>query len=73
MSGPNAAIPMARIRSQVCFQRVIWLLPYARPQAYLVSSVAAHFGDETVDLMRFGTRDRIHPRSYSEVAAALLR
>jgi hypothetical protein len=60
------------IRSRICFRRVIWL-PYARPQAYLVSSVAARFGDETLGLARFATRDHIHPRSYGEVASVLLR
>lgn len=64
---------LLRIRSRICFRRVIWLLPYSRPQAYIVSSVAARFGDETLDLNRFGTRDHVHPRRYGEVASALLR
>ena len=72
-AGAALAGKLAKIRSTVCFRRVIWLLPYARPQAYIVSSVAARFGDETLDLVRFETRDRIHPRNYSQVAAVLLR
>ena len=64
---------LLRIRRSVATRRVIWLLPYARAQAYTVSSVAAIFGDETVDLLRFPTHDRVHPRSYSDVATALLR
>ena len=72
-AGAALAGKLAKIRSTACFRRVIWLLPYARPQAYTVSSVAARFGDETLDLARFETRDRIHPHYYSQVAAVLLR
>lgn len=72
-AGPALASRLAKIRANTCYRRVIWLLPYARPQAYTVSSVAARFGDETLDLLRFETRDRIHPRDYSRVAAVLLR
>lgn len=71
--GRALASNLLRIRSSICFRRVIWLLPYSRPQAYVVSSVAARYGDETLDLARFDTRDRIHPRSYTDVAVALLR
>jgi hypothetical protein len=71
--GASLARTLSRIRRRVCLRRVIWLLPYARPQAYIVSWVAAQFGDETVDLIHFATVDYIHPRSYSELASALLR
>jgi hypothetical protein len=71
--GPVLATKLAEIRARACFRRVIWLLPYARPQAYTVSSVAARFGDETVDLGRFASRDGIHPSRYMDVAAALLK
>lgn len=72
-AGIALAAKLAKIWSSICYRRVIWLLPYARPQAYTVSSVAARFGDETLDLVRFETRDRIHPRNYSQVATVLLR
>ena len=71
--GRNVADRLLRIRSSICPRRVIWLLPYARPQAYIVSSIAARYGDETMDLLQFKTRDHVHPRGYSEVASALLR
>jgi len=71
--GERSAEKMMRIRSAMCFRRVIWLLPYGRGQAYTVSSVAARFGDETLDLRCFPTRDGIHPSRYSDVASALLR
>lgn len=71
--GASLARTLYRIRGSICFRRVIWLLPYARSQAYVVSSVAARYGDETVDLIRFATVDHIHPRSYSQLASALLR
>ena len=72
-AGPALAGRLSEIRAQFCFKRVIWLLPYARPQAYTVSSVAARFADETLDLGRFPSRDGIHPNQYMDVAAALLR
>lgn len=64
---------LSRLRARLATRRVIWLLPYARPQAYLVSQVAFAFGDETLDLKRFPTRDNIHPRSYGDVASSLLK
>lgn len=72
-AAPALARTLSRIRGSICFRRVIWLLPYARPQASIVSAVAARYGDETLDLARFPSRDQIHPYNYSEVAAALLR
>jgi hypothetical protein len=72
-AGPALAARLAEIRAQFCFNRVIWLLPYSRPQAYTVSSVAARFGDETLDLGRFHSRDGVHPSQYMDVAEALLR
>lgn len=71
--GAPLARTLSRTRGSICFRRVIWLLPYARGQAYTVSSVAARYGDETVDLTRFPSVDHIHPRSYSQLASALLR
>lgn len=72
-AGPALAKKLLSIRAGIRTRRVIWLLPYARQQAYVVNSVAASFGDETLDLKRFATKDRIHPASYGEVARTLLR
>jgi hypothetical protein len=72
-AGTALARKLLSIRASVRTRRVIWLLPYARQQAYVVSSVAATFGDETLDLARFPSRDRIHPASYGDVARTLLR
>lgn len=71
--GASLARSLSLIRASFCYRRVIWLLPYARAQAYIVSSIAARYGDETVDLVRFPTADHIHPRSYSDLASTLLR
>ncbi|CUS45477.1 hypothetical protein MGWOODY_Smn1471 [hydrothermal vent metagenome] len=38
-----------------------------------MNSVAATYADETIDLLRFPTRDRIHPTRYDLVARVLLR
>ena len=53
--------------------RVIWVLPYDRRQAYSVTQIAFRFGDELIDLAGFATRDKVHPSSYRDVAAALPR
>lgn len=73
MAGPRLLDKLLKIRTSVSSKRVIWLLPYARAQAYTVSSIAATFGDETLDLLRFRSEDKVHPLSYSDVAIRLLR
>jgi hypothetical protein len=70
--GAALAAKLIRLRQSIATRRVIWLLPYSRERAYLVNSVAIRFGDETLDLMRFRSKDHIHPISYSDVAEALL-
>lgn len=72
---PDAAVTakLARLRRSIFTRRVIWLLPYSRPRAYLVNSVALSFGDATLDLSRFPTKDGIHPARYGEVAEVLLK
>ncbi len=52
-AGAALAGKLAKIRSTVCFRRVIWLLPYARQQDYTVRSVAARYGKQTLDQARF--------------------
>ncbi|WP_204266045.1 hypothetical protein, partial [Klebsiella aerogenes] len=50
----------------------IWMLPYSRERAYLINSIAVTFGDDTLDIARFRTSDRVHQISYDEIAAVLL-
>jgi len=64
---------LTRVRASIVSGRVIWILPYARRQAYDVASVAIAFRDETIDLARFESRDRVHPQRYDDFAKALLR
>ena len=71
--GTALTAKLARLRRSIFTRRVIWLLPYSRPRAYVVNSVALSFGDESLDLMRFPTKDRIHPDRYGDVAEALLK
>jgi len=72
---PSAALTakLIRLRHSVKTRRVIWLLPYSRSRAYVVNTVAVSFGDESLDLLRFRSNDRVHPARYSEVAGALLK
>ncbi|MDH4744889.1 hypothetical protein ACQKOH_14460 [Sphingomonas sp. NPDC092331] len=66
------ALKLTRLRQNIPTQRAIWILPYSRTRAYLINSIAVTFGDETLDLARFQSKDRIHPVDYREVAAVLL-
>ena len=61
------------LRQGLPSRRVIWLLPYNRARAAIVTRIAVHFGDEVLDVGLFPTRDGIHPASYAEVAKHLLR
>ncbi|MGF7151361.1 hypothetical protein FHS96_005024 [Sphingomonas zeicaulis] len=62
---------LARLRQSLATRKVVWLLPYARPQAYAVRSIAARYGDRVIDLATFRSRDRVHPTRYSDIANAL--
>lgn len=70
---PHLARALRNIRARISTHRMIWLLPYDRQRAYIVNSVAATYGDETLDLLRFPSRDHVHPSSYDLVAKTLLR
>lgn len=70
--GTALAAKLSSLRQRIATRRVVWLLPYSRERAYLINSVAIRFGDETLDLMRFRSKDHVHPISYSDVAEALL-
>ncbi|AOH87243.1 hypothetical protein AWL63_24105 (plasmid) [Sphingomonas panacis] len=71
--GPALARDLAKMRSTLATRRVIWLLPYSRPAAGVVNSVAISFNDETLDLARFPSKDRVHPARYEDIAKALLK
>lgn len=71
--GPRLVGDLFKIRGSITTRRAIWLLPYSRQKALVVNSVAVAFGDESLDLERFATRDRIHPQRYDDVARALLK
>ncbi|OQW70881.1 MAG: hypothetical protein BVN33_16730 [Proteobacteria bacterium ST_bin13] len=72
---PTAALiaKLSRLRQTISTRRAIWLLPYSRPRAYLVNAVAISFGDESVDLAYFRTKDHVHPARYTDVAEVLLK
>ncbi|OMG61357.1 hypothetical protein IL54_4697 [Sphingobium sp. ba1] len=65
-------LKLTRLRQNIATKRVIWMLPYSRERAYLINSIAVTFGDDTLDIARFRTSDRVHPISYDEIAAVLL-
>lgn len=69
----RAYASIARLRSALPSQRVIWLLPYDRSRADVIRWIASGFHDEVLDMASFASRDKIHPSSYRAVAKALLR
>lgn len=70
---PGLKHRLVRLRKKLVTRRVIWLLPYARENAGIVNSVAIYFHDESLDLARFPSRDKLHPSRYLDVAKALLK
>lgn len=52
--------------------KVIWIVPYHPEAAAVVSVVASHFGDLTVRLAGFPTRDKVHPSPKSTAAIVRL-
>jgi len=63
---------LAAIRSRVSAGRVIWLAPRDRRAASVVEDVCSRWGDAAIDLATFPSRDNVHPRSYPDVARAVL-
>ena len=64
---------ISHLRLNLPSRRVIWLLPYDRARAAIITSIAIRFRDEVLDIAAFRTRDGLHPTSYTEVAKRLLR
>ena len=50
---------------------MIWVLPYERRAAYVVSRVAFGFNDALIDLAMYPSADGVHPRNYVAVANAI--
>ena len=69
----HARANISLLRQHLPCRRIIWLLPYDRARAAIVTRIAAGFGDEILDMVEFPSCDRIHSASYSQVAVALLR
>lgn len=70
--GPGLQDAIEQLRARLKGLRVIWVLPYARPQAYAIRSVAVRHSDEALDLLQFPSTDRVHPSDYRDVARRLL-
>jgi Type IV secretion system pilin len=66
----SLAANLRRIRAKQPNAKVVWILPYNAAAKATVRSVAG--SDATVDLSSFpAATDGVHPRSYSQVAAAV--
>ena len=68
---PELTANLQLLRRRVTANQVTWLAPYHPRAAAIVAAVAAKFGDSVVQLGRFSSNDRIHPKSYRTVALAL--
>ena len=62
---------IAGIRTVLRARRVIWLLPYHRGAAAIVTRIAIRFRDDRLDLAAIATRDGVHP-DYRALADALV-
>lgn len=68
---PRLERDLVAMRQVLWRSRVIWVLPYHRNAAYLVTRVAFSFNDAVIDLATFPSRDGVHPRNYAAVAQAI--
>lgn len=64
---------LIKIRSRITAKRVVWIVPYNQRASSIVREVASMYGDATVSLTSFSTRDRVHPSNYRNVANEALR
>lgn len=70
---PDLVVRMVRLRKTVRARHVVWILPYDRRAASVVSVVARHNHDLVIDLARFPSKDGIHPSDYGAIATSLRR
>lgn len=68
---PRLAERIEGIRTALRARRVIWLLPYHRGAAAVVTRIAIRFRDDRLDLAAIATRDGVHP-DYRALADALV-
>lgn len=59
------------IRDKQPNAKTVWILPYDAAMKAVVRSVAASYGDSTVDLSQFSSADGLHPKSYSSLASSV--
>jgi len=58
---PNNLDNIVKLRRSIHSKKVIWILPYKRNIAYLVSQIAVQFNDSYVDLHGIPSKDHLHP------------
>jgi hypothetical protein len=68
---PRLAEHVTRIRMSLKVRRVIWLLPYHRRAAMVITQVARRFRDDHLDLAGLPSADGLHP-DYARLADALV-
>jgi len=70
-TSPKLVQNLLTLRRRVLADRVTWLAPYHPGAAQAVTALARSFGDDVVQLASYGSRDRVHPNSYSSIAVSL--
>lgn len=70
-TSPSLARNLLTLRRRVLAGRVTWLAPYHPGAAQVVTALARSFGDEVVQLANYGSKDRVHPNSYTSIAVSL--
>jgi hypothetical protein len=69
-NNPRLLENAARLRRTITARKVIWILPYNRVAAGVISIVAGRFRDSVVDLRPVPSRDAVHP-NYRQVNRAI--
>lgn len=68
---PTLQADLEKVRAKVDAPFVVWVVPYHPRAAAAVRAVARAFGDGLIELRSYPSRDRVHPQSYAEIAAAI--
>ena len=67
---PDLERRLASLRAGISASKVIWVVPYDRRAAVLVTRIARANGDRWLELAELPSADRVHPYRYAPLAVA---
>lgn len=72
LSSETLQYKLASLRVKIAAENVVWIAPYDRRIAWIVASLARHYGDSLVDVAETpAAPDGLHPQSYRRLATVL--